>query len=165
MHGSAEVWAKGVAMGLLEIAKAENRSLHVIHFDASAKSQLYTNSFLKKDSTDINEVINMAEYFAGGGTLFEPPLDLAKDKINEDNEFLKADIVFITDGNSTVTNHWLEEFTAWKKAKNVVVHSILIDVVSHTGTSLKLFSDKITNLKAIRKNAADKVAELIFAAV
>ena len=165
MHGAPEVWAKSVAMGLLEIAKAENRSLHVIHFDASSKKHLHTNSFLKKDAYDVREVIDMAEFFASGGTLFEPPLELAQDKINEDKEFTKADIVFITDGNSTVTNDWLSNFKLWKKSKNVTIHSILIDVTYHTDCSVNLFSDKVTKLNSIRKNSADKVAEIVFAAV
>jgi uncharacterized protein with von Willebrand factor type A (vWA) domain len=45
----------------------------------------------------------MAEYFSGGGTLFEPPLELAKDKIELDKEFTKADIVFVTDGFGFLT--------------------------------------------------------------
>tara|TARA_Y100000592_G_scaffold27891_1_gene44398 strand:- start:14602 stop:16137 length:1536 start_codon:yes stop_codon:yes gene_type:complete len=166
MHGAPEVWAKSVAMGLLEIAKAEHRSLHVIHFDASNKHHLHTNSFLKKEAYDVKEVIDMAEFFASGGTLFEPPLELAKDKINDDKEFTKADIVFITDGNSTITNDWLKDFKSWKKSKNVTIHSILVDVTYHTDCSVNLFSDKVTKLASIRKGSdADKVAEIVFAAV
>jgi len=165
MHGEPEIWAKGVAMGLLEIARAENRSLHVIHFDASPKHMLHTNNFLKSDAYNVSEVLDMAEFFASGGTQFEPPLDLAKDTINDHKEFKKADIVFITDGNSAVRKSWLYDFISWKKQKNVIVHSVLVDVDYNTDCAINEFSDKISKLDDIRQSSADKVAEIIFSVV
>ena len=40
----------------------------------------------------------MCEYFSGGGTVFEPALTLAQEKIDMQDDFKKADIIFISDG-------------------------------------------------------------------
>ncbi|MBC8437069.1 hypothetical protein H8D85_01950, partial [bacterium] len=101
MNGPAEIWGKSVALGLLEVAKGQNRSFAAVHFDCTRdKSRLHTNVFRKGERHAIEDIIDLAEYFPGGGTLFEPALDRAKDFIMEDEDFHKADIIFITDGES-----------------------------------------------------------------
>jgi tRNA(Ile)-lysidine synthase TilS/MesJ len=71
--------------------------MFVIQFEAETRKQDIKVHHFPKATYEISEVISMAEYFAGGGTLFEPALDLAKDKINEAKEFSKADIINICD--------------------------------------------------------------------
>ena len=98
----------------------QKRNYFAIHFESEHdKTLLHTNEFLKTDPYNINEVLDLAEYFCGGGTLFHPALELAQDKINMEKEFSKADIIFITDGESTVSDEFAEQFRAWKKQKNV----------------------------------------------
>ena len=128
MYGVKEIWAKAVALGLLEIAKLQKRSFCAIHFSSGwNESALHTNSFSKKNPYSIAEVIDLAEYFEGGGTQFEPPLDKARQIINNSTEYKKADIVFITDGESVVRDIWLEDFNAWKDEIGLSVYSVLID--------------------------------------
>lgn len=142
MEGIAEVWAKAVALGLLEIARIGKRDFYVIHFDSSDKSRLHTNYFPKDKNLDLNEMIDMAEFFSSGGTLFEPPLELAQDLIMKEKQFSKADIIFITDGESAVTQSWLKNYLAWKKQNNVKIYSVLINTYQSTTLSLDLFSDR-----------------------
>jgi uncharacterized protein with von Willebrand factor type A (vWA) domain len=97
MDGIPEIWAKSVAMVLLEIAKEQKRDFYCIHF-SSGYRELHTNEFLKTDEWDVEKVIDMVEYFECGGTEFEPALNLARQKIGVDKLYQKADIVFITDG-------------------------------------------------------------------
>lgn len=162
MEGQAEVWSKAVAMGILEIARIQKRSLHVIHFDSSPKNKLHTNSFIKGTPPDIENVIDCMEYFANGGTDFEPPLELSQDKIDTEKEFIKADIIFVTDGESCVRDKWLKNFLNWKKLRNVSIYSILIDVYDNADSAVKLFSDKIEKLSLLRHGVADNLAIDVF---
>lgn len=165
MSGQPEIWAKSVAMGLLEIARSQKRSFVALHFESGPKSTIHVNTFLRTSPYNINEIIDFAEYFAGGGTMFEPPLELAQDKINEDGEFTKADIVFITDGASAVRDKWLADYQKWKKAKNVTIYSVLIDVYYNSIAALKGFSDYTHHLKSIRKDSADDLAMTLFTSI
>ena len=161
MHGSSEIWAKSVAISLLDIARGQNRNFFVIHFDATwDTANLHTNQFLKNEPYNVAQVIDMAEYFPGGGTLFEPPLTLAKQKIEEDEGFSKADIIFITDGCSTVRDEWLADFTAWKSLRNINIYSVLIDAGYNTDTALQEFSDQIMSLTDLEKEKDAAAMEL-----
>jgi|APSaa5957512535_1039671.scaffolds.fasta_scaffold01580_17 uncharacterized protein with von Willebrand factor type A (vWA) domain len=162
MGGIPEIWAKSVAMGLLDISRQQKRSFMVIHFDASSKESLHTNTFDKNGSYNIEEVLDMAEYFTSGGTLFEPSLDLARDKIEQEKDFEKADIVFITDGESTIRPNWLSNFKKWKSEKNVKIQSILIDMGYNFQGSLDLFSDSVTKLRELTSSSLDELATDIF---
>ena len=103
MSGTPEIWSKTVALGMLEIARLQKRSCFIIHFDSGPKESLPTYEFLRKVPFDLNKALDMCDYFSGGGTYFEPPLNLARDKVSEDGNFEKADIVFITDGKLNLT--------------------------------------------------------------
>lgn len=64
MSGDNEIWAKSVAMGVLEICRIQKRDLYVIHFDASPKERLHCNHF-PKNNYNVEEIIDMCEYFSG----------------------------------------------------------------------------------------------------
>jgi uncharacterized protein with von Willebrand factor type A (vWA) domain len=168
MSGIPELWSKAVALGLLEIAKVQKRDMYVIHFSSSwygkDSGRLHTNNFPKEVINDLSEVIDMCEYFEGGGTLFEPPLNLAREKINESENFSKADIIFITDGNSAVSDEWLKSFQEWKKQKNVKIYSILIDVTANTDVVLREFSERVDKLSSIN-TSQDQLATVLFKVV
>ena len=161
MNGLPEIWAKAVALTLLEIAKAQKRNFFCIHFDANPKDRLHTNIFLKDHYGDVDQIIDMAEYFTGGDTLFEPPLELAKDQIMMDKEFSKADIIFVTDGESVVTDSFLTDYLIWKKEKKVSIFSILIDSYCNNPVVLKSFSDEVRKVSDLKDDADDLALTII----
>ena len=152
MAGSSEIWAKAVAISLLDIARSQNRNFFVIHFDSNwDTANLHTNSFPKNAPYNVAQVVDMAEYFPGGGTLFEPPLSLARQKIEEDVGYHKADIVFITDGCSTVRDTWLKEYLEWKALRAINIYSVLIDSSYNTDVAIQEFSDQIIMLDDLER--------------
>jgi len=166
MHGVKEIWAKAVALGLLEIAKLQNRSFHAIHFSSGWNdATLHTNDFSKRNHYSIKEIINLAEYFEGGGTQFEPPLNAAREKIQESSEYKKADIVFITDGESVVRDMWVEDFNAWKKSIDLKVYSVLIDAGYNFRSTLEEFSDEIHKISKFNDDTFDTTASVLFKAL
>lgn len=156
MGGEKEKWSKAVALSLLDVARKQNRDFLSILFDSGFSSQnLYTVQFPKDNSYEISKVIDMAEYFGGGGTEFEPPLNRAREVINTHKDFSVADIIFITDGESVVGDDWVKEYNQWKSRKEVDIYSIKIgdDRFSNRQT-LKEFSDSIRKIDDIREEGA-----------
>lgn len=164
MSGLPEIWSKSVALALLEIAREQKRDFFVIHFSSQhSVEELHTNEFLKDKPFEVEQMIDMAEYFENGGTTFEPPLDLARLKIGATKSWSKADIIFVTDGESAVTQKWYEDYNLWKAENKVKVYSILIDSGPNTPVVLKLFSDKVEKLSNMKAASVDTIAVNIVA--
>lgn len=151
MSGDSEIYAKAVCMALLDVAKRQKRGFLVIHFDSGTSAEnLKVNRFSKSNPYKISEVIDMAEYFGGGGTQFEPPLQRAMNEVNDEREFSKADIIMITDGCSAIPNDFKKKFLEWKSKKKVTVFSVLIDIGYASSNSLAEFSDEVKRLEDVK---------------
>lgn len=132
MSGEPEIWAKAVALGLLEICVLQRRQFAGIHFGSASETRVFTFDW---NNYSVFQVIDFAEFFFGGGTDFERPLDLAAKVIDDDHP--KADIVMISDGICDVSDGWLKEFIEWRDEKEVTVFSVIIDPYSHHSGSWK----------------------------
>ncbi len=157
MQGDKEVWAKALTLTLLEIARRERRRFRAICF-SSANAPLYSvdlNTRVRYEA-DIDKVLELAEYFPGGGTDFEKPLDAALDCLQE-SRFQRGDIVFVTDGECRVHEEWAERFATEKGALGFSLFSILIDVGASSLGSLKPFSDKVTTVSQLTSKEAGDV--------
>ena len=67
-----------------------------------------------------------AEIFLGGGTNFETPMSEAL-RLMQEEGFENADVVFITDGQCTLSNEYLEQLRAEQAARRFTVTGILLD--------------------------------------
>lgn len=162
MSGDNEVFAKAICLALLNVARRQKRSFLVVHFDSGVSAKnLKTNKFSRKNPYNIKEVIDMASYFGGGGTEFEPPLERGQLEINKEKEFSKADLIMITDGNSAISDSFLKNFLDWKHKKNVNVFSILVDRGYASTSTLSEFSDKIETVDDV-DSKGDQVARSLF---
>lgn len=151
MSGEPDIWAKSVALSLYAIAQKQKRNFFVIHFSGHQNPKnMPVHSFPKGDPVNIKKMVSMAEHFIGGGTDFESPLTRAQMCIEEEENYHKADIVFITDGECAVRDDWLKKFKAWKAKKAVSVYSIVIDSYYNSSSTLKEFSDGVHNLKSLK---------------
>jgi uncharacterized protein with von Willebrand factor type A (vWA) domain len=157
MSGDKEIWAKAVCLTLLEIAKRERRKFIVIVFSGKgAPLRVFGSDMRERWEMKEKEIIELADYFPGGGTDFEDPIDKALEFLRE-SKFKKGDVVFITDGECDVNSVWLEEFLDVKRRLTFQVFSVLIDLTGReTPESLKKFSDKVTTVsKLTSKDARD----------
>jgi uncharacterized protein with von Willebrand factor type A (vWA) domain len=165
MSGDKEIYMKAMAMGVLEIAIAQKRDFVAIHFSGGSNpKQLKVHYFKKDDPYDIEKIIDFCEYFDAGGTLFEPPLARAKMIIEEDQKFTTADIIFLTDGESAISDKFKDDFNAWTKEKKVTVYSILTDTGYCSTITLKEFTKKenIFKLSDLSTDTKDGIATIIF---
>lgn len=164
MKGIKEKWSKAVAIALLEIAENQKRNFAAILFNEDATEPI----IIEKDKKEPEKILDIAERFDGGGTLFETPLEKALEVI-EQSKFKKADIVFITDGHSYTHPDFINKFNKVKDDKEFKVLSVLIYAGSKIGNieSLKLFSDDIITIGELAEleDANSVIAHKIFKSV
>jgi uncharacterized protein with von Willebrand factor type A (vWA) domain len=147
---------------MLEISKQQKRSFYLLHFSAENKERIKTFDFPKGEPYDINKMIEACEYFSGGGTLYEPVLELSQDIIEEDGDYQKADILFITDGECPLDSQWLAKFLNWKKQKKVSIYTVLVDVTYNSDFTVNKFSEQVHKLQTLRDASENGMANLAF---
>ena len=157
MAGDKEIWSKAVTLTLLEIARKQRRLFRSICF-SSAETPLQILDMNPRDryQADTKTIMDLAEYFPGGGTDFQRPLDAALDCLGQ-SRFKKGDIIFITDGECQVDPEWAVRFRAEKERLGFSLFSILIDVGSSSLDTLKEFSDRITTIKQLTGDEAQEI--------
>lgn len=157
MSGDKEIWSKAVTLTLLEIARKQRRLFRSICF-SSADTALQTLDMNPRDRYEIETkaVMDLAEYFPGGGTDFQKPLDAALECLRQ-SRFKKGDIVFITDGECQVDAEWAENFRNEKERLGFSLFSVLIDMGPASLGTLKEFSDRITTIKQLTGEEAKDI--------
>ena len=121
--------------------------------------------FYKEQPYNIEKILAFCEYFDGGGTFFEAPLERAKLLISEHQKFTTADIVFVTDGEAPIGDKFRDKFNEWVKDNKISVYSILINQGGYSSTaSLKEFTKKenIFKLSDLSQDDQDGLAITIF---
>lgn len=116
MTGDREIWAKGVALALLNIANKQNRDFYGIHFSSSYDP--LKEWYFPRGKAQINDVLDFAEYFYGGGTDFQKPIGRAVEVLEQmfnTEGAQKGDLVLITDGECRVSDEWFDRYMNAKK--------------------------------------------------
>jgi uncharacterized protein with von Willebrand factor type A (vWA) domain len=157
MSGDKEIWSKAVTLTLLEIARKQRRLFRSICF-SSAETPLQVLDMNPRDRYEVETktVMDLAEYFPGGGTDFQKPLDAALECLRE-SRFKKGDIIFITDGECRVEPEWAERFREEKARLGFSLFSILIDMGPASLGTLKEFSDRISTIKQLTGEEAGDI--------
>jgi uncharacterized protein with von Willebrand factor type A (vWA) domain len=154
MAGEKEIWSKAVALTLLEIARRERRRFRAILF-SSAESELFTIDLNRGEryASDLAGALDLAEYFAGGGTDFERPLDAAVECLGE-SRFRRGDVVLLTDGECRVGDEWKERFLREKVRLDFSVYAVLIDVGGSTLETLAAIADRVSRISELTDEGA-----------
>ncbi len=152
MSGAKDVWAKGIALALLDAARSEKRAFGVILYDDGVAEQ---KLFPDPANADPEEILNLLASFHGGGTDFRAPIELALKWVGDasvTNKFKKADIVHITDGAAGTAG----ADAAMNKAKEIgcAIYGIAIGSESY-GSSLAAWStEPVTQISDVNKDTA-----------
>jgi uncharacterized protein with von Willebrand factor type A (vWA) domain len=155
MAGEKEIWAKAVALTLLEIARRQRRLFRFICF-SSADTPLFTLDLNPRDhhAVAVDRTFDVAEYFPGGGTDFETPLSAALDALGQ-ARYRRGDVVLVTDGECRVSDEWLARFRAERERLRFSVFSVLIDAGGTSSTeTLAGFSDRVASISELTDDAA-----------
>jgi uncharacterized protein with von Willebrand factor type A (vWA) domain len=154
MAGEKEIWSKAVALTLLEIARRQRRLFRFICF-SSPDTPLFTLDLNPRDHHLVREdrALDVAEYFPGGGTDFETPLDAAADTL-ANARYRRGDVVLITDGECQVSPAWRERFRREKRRLGFSLFSVLIDVGPSSTATIAELSDRVTSVSQLTDAAA-----------
>lgn len=131
MAGPRELWAKAVALALLDVARRQGRRARAIVFSGPeaplAEFELTQAGRLRgRRPVDLAAVVRLAECFPGGGTDFEKPLRAALEAVRE--QALKgADVVFVTDGEATIGEPFAEELAREKEKRDLAIFAVIVD--------------------------------------
>jgi uncharacterized protein with von Willebrand factor type A (vWA) domain len=157
MSGDKEIWSKAVSLTLLEIARKQRRLFRSICF-SSADTPLQVLDMNPRDRYEVETktIMDLAEYFPGGGTDFQKPLDAALECLKQ-SRFKKGDIIFITDGECQVEADWAEQFRREKDKLGFSLFSILIDMGPASLGTLTEFSDRISTIKQLTGDEAKDI--------
>lgn len=139
-RGDPAAWGKAVALALLDIAAGNGRKFALIHF--ASYDSCRVDVFLPGQYT-IEDKMNAAEVFLGGGTNFERPMQEAIG-LMENEGFENADIVFITDGECALSEEYLEALHRDQAERKFKVTGVLLDTKEMvSGFSLEPFCQQI----------------------
>nr|WP_255551192.1 VWA domain-containing protein [Sporosarcina sp. E16_8] len=129
--------SKGFILTLISIARKQRRDFCLILFSTRTQIHKYEKGKIKG-----SDMVSLVRTFLGGGTNFVLPLDQAMNVINE-SQFKQADLVFVTDGEDTLSDSFLLAFNKKKKEKDFNVLSLVL------GSSTKIveqFSDRVVQV-------------------
>ncbi len=147
MEGDRNIWAKGIALALLDAARAEKRAFGVILYDS-----IVNKTMICPDPQNVPpaNILDILSSFSGGGTAFQPALTLALSWIGQAGKFTKADIVHITDGEAGTSG----SLTFRTRAAELGVTTYGISIDSSHGQSLAAWSDSVTHISDVNRDTA-----------
>ena len=111
-----------MALTFLDIAAENRRKFALVHFAGSSECKV--DVFLPGQYS-VQDKLDAAETFLGGGTNFKRPLQEALRLM--DSGFENADIVFLTDGLCELPEDYLETLRSEQAARKFTVTGILLD--------------------------------------
>ena len=154
MAGEKEQWAKAVSLATIDLAVKDKRPWAFVAFDAKIKD---VKVFKKPPKPE--EVLEIMKIGASGGTNYELPLREVMRIIEQEKDFTKVDVLFISDGECSISPEFFEEFISFKRKCNVRTIGVLIGGVPNV---IARFSDEVFGLNTIAGLDGVKAAEEIF---
>lgn len=155
-YGDPAAWGKAVALTLLEIAADGGRNFALIHFSDSGD---FKTDLFRPGAYTMADKMKAAETFLNGGTDFETPVREALRLMREEG-FENADIVFVSDGECAMPEHFLTELRQKQTERRFTITGVLLDSDSPgMDFSLKAFCQNIYRTSELA--GEDIVRELV----
>ena len=149
MQGDKELWAKAVSLTLMDIARRQRRLFRAVLFSSGPESlKVLDLNRERRYQPELPKVIELAEYFPGGGTDFQAPIDAAIELL-ADKKLKRGDIVVITDGECQVAPEWLADLKRRKEELQFSIFAVLVDIGSSELSTLAQFSDRVSSVSKL----------------
>jgi Uncharacterized protein containing a von Willebrand factor type A (vWA) domain len=150
---SQDTISKGFALALMSIARRQRRDFTLILFsDRAREPKVYHHGKISVD-----DMIQLATTFLSGGTDFSNALQKALEVI-QSSRFRQADVVFVTDGEDSVSDVFIKKWNELKQAKDFRVFSLLIG--TEYDETVKLFSDRVVKASSFQDDTVHAAFEI-----
>ena len=123
MHGTPQTLAKSAVLAMAKLMLSQQRDMKIILF-ASTSQHLEIELTSKKKMSE--QFLNFLLYTFGGGTDFNTALASGLKSLKE-KDFQGADLLFITDGKSEISDELV--LARWEEAKkkyNAKIYSLIV---------------------------------------
>lgn len=156
MGGMPEIYAKGVAYGLAQAARNDDRPYHLVGF-SSHDRHLHSVS----DVDGWGDHMDFFQQFAGHGTNIGGAIELGLNKIEEMGKVGKsADLVLVSDGQGYVGEETLERLRVEKAERGLRFLIVAIGYTSpYRDDPLEELADRKIEIESIVGDDADALAE------
>lgn len=127
MGGERDIYAKAIGLTFGDMAKAQKREFKAILF--GSQHEISVHDFPDPASYTFDKILDYAEYFFGGGTVFTTPLTIALEHLQKQHDALgsvNGDIVFLTDGHAHIPDEFMKEFKAEQERLRFQVFGVCI---------------------------------------
>ncbi|MGB3274615.1 MAG: VWA domain-containing protein [Castellaniella sp.] len=138
MQGAPLRKAKALLLAIFSMLKKEDRSLHVLLFGASGQIR----EFSADAENNAVGLLGFLQQGFGGGTDFETPLRRSLEIIGDSKDYLKADILMISDGDAMLP----DDFTAYLKREAARLDCSIYSVLCNGTRVEDQFSDEVVVL-------------------
>ncbi|MCS6114278.1 VWA domain-containing protein [Shewanella baltica] len=123
MAGAPLLKAKASLLAIANILKQEQRSLHVLLFGSNGELK----EFSMNEVNNSSGLLSFLQQSFGGGTDFETPLKRALEIIKNNEDFIKADILMISDGDCILSTEFIGSLDTEKNLLDCSIYSVLCD--------------------------------------
>ncbi|MDO8492123.1 MAG: VWA domain-containing protein [bacterium] len=152
MDGLKQQWAKALVLAMAHYAKLQKRSFGWVMFD----SVIHQSKTYPKGRIGAEQLLEIAESRAGGGTNFEAPVRKALEMIRKEG-LKKADVCFITDGECAVSEEFLKEVKETVSGLEINIFAVLCDVGSVSDATVEQFAGRVDRVSSFTAETAEKV--------
>ncbi len=121
MDGSPLQKAQASLLAIANILKQEKRSLYVILFSDDKQIKEFT----MQGTEDITGLMLFLQQGFGGGTDFKTPLQRSWEIIADEKNYLKADVLMLSDGDCCLSDSFVKTLQQKKQALDFSVYSVL----------------------------------------
>lgn len=143
MSGEPEVWAKALALALLDVARKSKRAFAFCTYDTRLGVTVDAAHAKDLSPTAIADALVVT---AGGGTDWNPPLTWASEQIEKDPTLRKADVVFVTDDQCTLQDSARDRINGWRERSGARVWGIAVGPKS-IARRMASFCDRVFELQ------------------
>ncbi|MCC7073581.1 MAG: VWA domain-containing protein [Deltaproteobacteria bacterium] len=143
MDGPPATFARAAALALADLALTERRACRLVRF--SHKINAVLDLRVGRDSA--KELLAFLSGPVGGGTSFEMPLRAAREAIEREPAYERADVVLITDGEAELSPEFLREWTQRARREGLTTYAIHIG--AHAPAVLRALTHEVTGLPAL----------------
>ncbi|NWK79561.1 VWA domain-containing protein [Aquitalea sp. LB_tupeE] len=121
MSGEPLLKAKALLLAIANILRQESRSLHVLMFGSAGEMR----EFSMEDGSDHAGLLRFLSQGFDGGTDFETPLRRSLELISSEENYLKADVLMISDGDCQLGDDFASLLAKEKGKLGCLVYSVL----------------------------------------